>query len=391
MIGACSIRARPVIRLCVLGVVTLGLLLGTETSAQAAIAFVGASSASTAIAGATTLSLPVPTSVASGNVEIATLSRQGASTITPPSGWTQIIDTSAGSSLRQTSFWHIAGASEAATSWALSASTPATGGIVAYSGVDARTIIDATAQQTGATGTTATVPSLTATYAGDLILGLGSFNNQGTLTKATATTSRFSAKVATTNGPALLGEDVAQPASGASATQAITDSSSTTAWIGVAIGLKDASSTGILTLTTSATPSFVANLNGGDQTPTFTVPLTTTASVSPAPGWNETITSTQFSTGTHTLVTGASTIRAAPTAVCVSAYANCAAATNAVGYPVSVPAGAGPPPAVKFFNAAAATGAGQFTVTPTVTVSVPQNSFAGAYSSTLTLAIVSGP
>jgi hypothetical protein len=371
--------------------VSFGLLVGTETSAQAAIAFVGASSASTAIAGATTLSLPVPTSVASGNVEIATLSRQGVSTITPPSGWTQIVDTSVGSSLRQTSFWHIAGASETATSWGFSASTRATGGIVAYSGVDARTIIDAAGQRTGTTGTTATVPSLTATYAGDLIMGLGSFNNQGTLTKATAATSRYSSKVATTNGPALLDEDVAQVASGASATQPITDSSAATAWIGVPIALKSASAAGVLALTTSASPSFTANLNAGDQTPTFTIPLTTTASVSPAAGWNETITSTQFSTGTHTLVTGASTIQTAPTAVCVSAFANCVAPTNAVGYPVSVPAGAGPPAAVKFFNAAAATGAGQFTVTPTVSVSVPQNSFAGTYSSTLTLAMISGP
>jgi hypothetical protein len=159
----------------------------------------------------------------------------------------------------------------------------------------------------------------------------------------------------------------------------------------VAIALKAASAAGVLTLTTSATPSFAANLDTGDQTPTFTVPLTTTASASPAAGWNETITSTQFSTGTHTLASGASTIQAEPTAVCVSTYANCIAPTNAVGYPVSVPAGAGPPAAVKFFNAAAATGAGQFTVTPTITVSVPQDSFAGAYSSTLTLAIVSGP
>jgi hypothetical protein len=369
----------------------LGLLAGMETGARAAIAFVGASSASTATAGATTLSLPAPASVASGNVEIATLSRQGASTITPPSGWTQVIDTTVGSALRQTSFWHIAGASETATSWGFSASTPATGGIVAYSGVDARTIIDAAVPQTGITGTTATVPSLTATYAGDLILGLGSFNNQGTLTKAAAATSRFSTKVATTNGPALLHEDVAQPASGASATQAITDSSAATAWIGVAIALKSASAAGVLALTTSSSPSFAADLDTGDQTPTFTVTLTTTASVSPAPGWNETITSTQFSTGTRTLATSASTIQTAPTAVCVSANANCLAPTNAVGYPVSVPAGVGPPAAVKFFNAAATTGAGQFTVTPTVTVSVPQNSFAGTYSSTLTLAIVSGP
>ena len=34
---------------------------------------------------------------------------------------------------------------------------------------------------------------------------------------------------------------------------------------------------------------------------------------------------------------------------------------------------------------------GKFTVTPTVGVFVPQSTFAGTYTSTLTIAIVSGP
>ena len=60
-------------------------------------------------------------------------------------------------------------------------------------------------------------------------------------------------------------------------------------------------------------------------------------------------------------------------------------------YPVAVPAASTPPTAVEFFNAAANTGMGKFTTTPTVGVFVPQSSFAGTYTSTLTLAIVSGP
>ena len=65
--------------------------------------------------------------------------------------------------------------------------------------------------------------------------------------------------------------------------------------------------------------------------------------------------------------------------------------TNAITYPVSVPAASSPPTAVKFFNAAANTGMGVFTNTPTIGVFVPQNSFAGTYTSTLTLSVVSGP
>jgi hypothetical protein len=56
-----------------------------------------------------------------------------------------------------------------------------------------------------------------------------------------------------------------------------------------------------------------------------------------------------------------------------------------------VPAGTTPPTAVKFFNAAASSGMGKFTVTPTIGVSVPQSSTAGTYTSTLTISIVSGP
>ncbi|MBA3865319.1 MAG: WxL domain-containing protein [Solirubrobacterales bacterium] len=122
------------------------------------------------------------------------------------------------------------------------------------------------------------------------------------------------------------------------------------------------------------------------------IPLTvndTRTGASGGLGWNLTVTSTQFLSGTHTLPTTASTITAV-----ASACANggiCTVPTNSVSFPVSVPAGAGPPSAVKFFNAAASTGIGTFTVTPTVSVLVPQNSFAGAYTSTLTISVISGP
>jgi hypothetical protein len=146
-----------------------------------------------------------------------------------------------------------------------------------------------------------------------------------------------------------------------------------------------------LSASTSATPSFTANLDDGDSTPTYTVPLTTQDTRGSGAGWNETITSTQFTTGApnnYTLATSASTITGV---VSANGTGTNTAPTNAITYPVSVPAGSGPPTAVKFFNAAVNTGMGKFTITPTVGVFVPQNSFAGTYTSTVTLAIVSGP
>lgn len=148
---------------------------------------------------------------------------------------------------------------------------------------------------------------------------------------------------------------------------------------------------GALSVATSAAPTFSANLATGDQTPTYTLPLTATDTTGTGAGWNLTITSTQFTTGggtPHTLAANASTITGV-TSAC--ATGTCTNPTNAVTYPVGVPAAATAPTAVKFFNAAANTGLGSFTVTPTVGVFVPSSTFAGSYSSTLTVSIVSGP
>jgi hypothetical protein len=147
-----------------------------------------------------------------------------------------------------------------------------------------------------------------------------------------------------------------------------------------------------LTLSTSAAPSFSLTITGADQSPTYTVPVTVTdsRSNSPTPGWNLTITSTTLSTGApvHSLSTTASRVTAVAQA-CPGG--GCVNPTNSVAVPVTVPAGAAPPTAVKFYNAAFNTGFGTFTITPTITVSVPGNAYSGAYSSTLTIAVVSGP
>ena len=147
---------------------------------------------------------------------------------------------------------------------------------------------------------------------------------------------------------------------------------------------------GTLSLTTAATPAFSVTLDGTDKTPTYTVPSTAEDATGSGAGWNLTITSTPFSTGggtPRTLSTSASTITGV-TNVCAT---TCTAASNATAYPVSVPAAATPPTAVKYYNAAADTGMGRFTNTPTVAVSVPANAYAGTYTSTLTIAAVSGP
>jgi hypothetical protein len=151
-----------------------------------------------------------------------------------------------------------------------------------------------------------------------------------------------------------------------------------------------AGNSGNLAFSHGAAATISSTLDGTDQAVTYTVPLTLNDIRGSGAGWNVTITSTTFNDGaTHLLSTSASSITGV-TAGC-TAGGTCTAPTNAIGYPLTVPAAASAPAAVKLFNSAASTGMGRFTVTPTFSVTIPGNAYAAAYASTLTVAAVSGP
>lgn len=146
-----------------------------------------------------------------------------------------------------------------------------------------------------------------------------------------------------------------------------------------------ASAGGSLTLTAPATASFSATLNGSNLTPTYTLALTIadTRTGKNSAGWNLTIDSTAFSSGSNTLAPGSVT---SVTSTCQS---SCSVnPTNSVASPQAV---ATSPATVMIYNAAADTGRGTFTITPTVQVPVPANAAAGSYTATVTTAVVSGP
>ena len=156
-------------------------------------------------------------------------------------------------------------------------------------------------------------------------------------------------------------------------------------------GATVAVNTGTLTESGPGSVSATAvTLSGSDQTTTYSLGLTVIDATGSGGGWKLTITSTTFTTGTHSLSTTASNINAAPTVACTSG-STCTNPTNGVTYPLGVPAAATAPTAVKFFNATANTGMGSFSITPTITVSIPANTFIGNYVSTVSVAIVSGP
>jgi hypothetical protein len=65
--------------------------------------------------------------------------------------------------------------------------------------------------------------------------------------------------------------------------------------------------------------------------------------------------------------------------------------TNSVTYPYTLPAGSTAPVATKLYNAPSGSGVGNQTFTPTFTLAVPGNAYAGTYTSTWTFTLSSGP
>lgn len=150
---------------------------------------------------------------------------------------------------------------------------------------------------------------------------------------------------------------------------------------------------GTVSVSSSAAPSVSVTLNGSDQSADYSLPLSAVDATGSGAGWNLTVTSTQFSTGgasPKTLATDASKMRDR-TSVC--ATGTCTATANTINFPppTTIPAGSTPPAPVKFFTTPVDTGMGSFTVTGTVRVAIPANAYAGVYTSTLTVAVVSGP
>ena len=319
---------------------------------------------------------------------MATITAAGTGAITPPSGWTVIRDTT--TTLRQTSYYHVTGTSEPTSwTWNLGSARLASGGIIAYSGVDTNVPIDASATGSGATGN-ATAPSVTTNFANDTVIAAVGYTGTwaiNSVTPGASTTERYDVSDAGTESE---GADFTQSTAGATPTKTVPPAT-TGAWIAETIAL-DPATAATLSLSTTATPTFSASLPAGDQAPTYTLPLTILDTRTGAAGWNLTITSTQFTTGGATprvLATTAS--RATAVASACAGGASCVSPADAVTYPLTVPAGTTPPSAVKLDDAAAGTGSGIFTITPTISVSVPANSNAGSYNSTLTIAVVSGP
>jgi len=134
-------------------------------------------------------------------------------------------------------------------------------------------------------------------------------------------------------------------------------------------------------------------LNGQNKTVTASQPLDIADATGSGAGWNITATSTLFKTaGGNTLSAGSTTVSSTPAAPACDTNVTCTpGGTTTVPFPYTLPAAATAPTATKLYNAPANTGMGDQTVSPTWTLAIPANAYAGSYTSTWTLSLVSGP
>ena len=136
--------------------------------------------------------------------------------------------------------------------------------------------------------------------------------------------------------------------------------------------------------------AFGTNLNGRNQTMSTTLSFNIGDATGSGAGWKVTATSTQFTSGSHTLASDATTVGTAPAVSCDTGV-TCTTASNSVSYPYVLPAGTTAPTATAIFNAGAGTGMGDQTVTTGFSVALPANVYAGSYSATWTFSLISGP
>jgi hypothetical protein len=349
-------------------------------------------------AGGVNVTLTLPSASTAGTLLIATVVAGGdTSPITGPAGWTRAIEGGNDPYLYEADIYYYVNNPGGITTAKFSDSNDSSfieGQITEWSGMANATPVNVTK----GSGTSSSVSSFTVTPTSSTAdtdeLGIavfeehlasantnsftpgGSWSNLGS-TAATSTTDHY---VGATWHPINV-----------SVTATASESAGQSgAWVGAVATFKDACTGGSLTVTPPGTVTVNGlTLNGLDQPTTASGSVTVSDMTGGGAGWNLDITSTQFNDGSgHTLPTNATRVTGASGA---AGTGNCTPPTNSIGYPVTVPAGAGPPAAVKIFDAATNTGGGPANVTVNFQVSVPASAHSTTYTSTWTLTVASGP
>jgi hypothetical protein len=324
------------------------------------------------------------------------------STATGPAGWVSAQQGSGGQSRRVAVFYYAnnpGGISSAQFSFGTN-TTFSAGHMVEFSGMATLSPLDVYGRSSATSSTTASVScnqsnNNQTSYANEIVVtvfiedispastvtftpgaGWSNFGNTGATSGTEQYTADYKTGLSLGNAP--------------SETETSSVQSSAVGWEGMLLTFAPAPACtgGSLSLGTQSVQFNSTTLSGKDKTTTGSVTLTPTDATGNNAGWNIQLTSTQFTVAGHTIPITATTVTSqsvsADGGTCVTPSG------NTIGYPVTVPAGAGPPAAVKVYNAAANTGEGDSQLTLN-SMSLPASTFAGHFTSTWTFTIASGP
>lgn len=135
-------------------------------------------------------------------------------------------------------------------------------------------------------------------------------------------------------------------------------------------------------LDAGSNPSFTDTLDGTDQTVTYKPTLGVSDARGTGNGWHLTEQGSALSDGAgHSLTQQISAVAQA-----CHTGSTCTLPTSSLTLPVAVSTNG-----TSFYSSATNYGLGKVDVTPTVSVAIPGNSYAGTYTSTVTFAAVAGP
>jgi hypothetical protein len=166
---------------------------------------------------------------------------------------------------------------------------------------------------------------------------------------------------------------------------------------------------GTLTLTSPSSLTWAATLTGNNLSIVDTVSgdqqYTVNDATGSGAGWHVTSSATTFTNGSHTLpntgtfvTDGSATSISATTAPTATCTGTCTLPTTSTTYPVAVTTAVSSPTPVIIYDTAAAAGLGQIIIGGSAQpdpvgwwLNVPASASAGAYTSTVTMAVVSAP
>jgi hypothetical protein len=150
------------------------------------------SSSSAANATTTTLVIPAPSGIESGDVLLAEVAVRDEPTITTPTGWVFLRSDVSTAPQTQSVYYLVATDTEPTSyTWTFTNARAAAGGILDYSGVNSFDPIDAHAGQANGKSTSLTAPSITTTVTGDVVIAFFDVTRNNQVEPPAPMTERF--------------------------------------------------------------------------------------------------------------------------------------------------------------------------------------------------------